>query len=148
MLRYQLYESNTDRISMQKEINNISNYIELEKIRKDENLKVHFNYPSAINNRVISPYILMPLVENAFKHLSGGDDNNTIEIALTLDCGIINFVVINSVDSNLKIESSSGIGIKNLKRRLDLLYKDKYELSAEETGNHYKVNLKLKQNEN
>jgi LytS/YehU family sensor histidine kinase len=144
VMRYQLYEPAAEKICLGKEIKNISNYIELEKIRREDNVKLQLDIPANASDYMIHPYILMPLVENAFKHLSRYENRlNTVGVALKLDKDILDVEVVNSKENNCSPVGSGGIGIKNLKRRLELLYKDKHELKIEEGKEYYKVNLKL-----
>lgn len=145
MLRYQLYEVNGARIPVEKEINYLKDYVDLQKLRKDEHYSVTFNYSSAVNGFSIAPLLLIPFVENAFKHVSSHTNKtNFINLELNRSNGQFIFSAENSKDIGKATGTYSGIGLNNVKRRLELLYPGKYELTISDEVDIYKVKLKLK----
>ena len=146
MLRYQLYEMNGDRIPVEKEIHYLKDYVDLQKLRKDENYAVSFNCAADVKKFLIEPLLLVPFVENAFKHISHHKDQpNFIELDLSMHNGNFHFKITNSKEVLEKVKDShSGIGLNNVKRRLELLYPDKHVLSIKDSGNIFSVELHLK----
>lgn len=146
MLRYQLYEANGEKIPIEKEIDYLQDYVHLQQLRKDENYKVQFNCSPDIKNFSIEPLLLMPFVENAFKHISHKTDgNNFVKLDLARSNGYFEFAVENSREKGVyTTEQHGGIGMNNVKRRLELLYPGTHQLSVDDNINTFKVNLKLK----
>lgn len=142
LLRYNLYEADVDVIALEKEIKYLQNYVALQKARSNDNMQVtlNINYQSSMVK--VAPLIFMAFVENAFKYVSR-DDNaiNSIVIDLTEEAGRIVFTCTNSYDETAV--SPGGIGLNNTVRRLELLYKDRYELDIKKDENIYRVYLML-----
>ncbi len=147
LLRYQLYECNDKQIQLSKEITYIENSIELEKLRLNDNVKVICKLnQQPIDHLGIAPFILMTFVENAFKHVSKHTDQpNWIKINLTVEGQQLDFSVSNSTSQSTfkEVISYSGIGLKNVQRRLDLIYPGKYDLDIQSNVNSYSVRLQL-----
>lgn len=150
MLRFQLYECEDAKVALSKDLKFLSNFIELEKLRLDEkHTDLNFEIINNANGLKISPFVLIPFVENAFKHVSKGKGrNNYIRMLLVTDKQSLNLEIENSVSTENKtlkpLSESSGIGLKNVRRRLDLIYKNRYILDIDAQKNSYLVNLKLK----
>lgn len=146
MLRYQLYETNGDQIPIEKEIAFISDYMDLQKIRKDENYDTTFHCSAEVNGFSIEPLLLIPFLENAFKHVSHrADKKNTVHLSMEKRNGIFKFVVENSREISADNSSQpGGIGLANVKRRLELLYPQKHTLEITELPGSFKVELKIK----
>ena len=146
MLRYQLYEANGEKIPIEKEINYLQDYVHLQQLRKDENYKVQFNCDPEVKNFSIEPLLLIPFVENAFKHISHKtNEPNFVKVDLTRSNGYFEFAVENSREKGIyTTEQHGGIGMTNVKRRLELLYPDTHKLEVSDDANTFKVNLKLK----
>jgi LytS/YehU family sensor histidine kinase len=146
MLRYQLYEANGEKIPIEKEINYLQDYVHLQQLRKDENYKVQFNCSPDVKNFSIEPLLLIPFVENAFKHISHKNDgNNFVKLDLTRSNGYFEFKVENSRELGISTtEQHGGIGMNNVKRRLELLYPGSHQLDIDNDTNTFKINLKLK----
>lgn len=143
LLRYQLYESNTNTIELHKEINYIEEYIDIEQIRKGSDIHLDFNINIENENNLIKPLLLIPFIENAFKHISNysnAEDNN-ISIEIEEKNNILKLYIENSKDNFTHLKKSGGIGLKNVKKRLDLLYKNKYTLDIQSYEGKYKVEL-------
>lgn len=151
MLRYQLYEVKDDKIPIEKEIGYLKDYIGIQQLRRD-NCCVKMNIQNNLKSFCIEPLLLLPFVENSFKHLSdyNNKEQNRIEIDISKKDGEMCFIVNNTSDvKNISAkEEAGGIGMKNVKRRLELLYPQKHKLNVSETAGWFNVNLRLKINEN
>ena len=147
MLDYLLYESNATKVPLSKEIKLIENYLYLQQIRFGNRLRINFKKDEHISNQQIAPMLLLPFVENSFKHGVGKHrDKAWIDIELTVSTDSIVFKVKNSqpeVEPNKKEHISGGIGIHNVQKRLDLIYRDNYILNIKNLDKTYSVNLKL-----
>ncbi len=128
LLRYVLYESETEKVDLQKEINHLQEYIELEKIRFATRLELSFNISGNVSDKKITPILLIPFLENAFKHASNKlNEKIWITIDLIVKETSLHFTVENSVFPEGKTQMHnqySGIGLENVKRRLSLLYEN------------------------
>jgi LytS/YehU family sensor histidine kinase len=145
MLRYQLYECNDDKISIEKEIGFLQDYVDLQKLRKDENYSVEFNASPEVKGFSIEPLLLVSFVENAFKHIShDSHKKNFVRMDLSRQNGMFHFSVQNSREQHPSERSHSGIGLNNVKRRLELLYPGKHELHIGQTDETFTVDLKIK----
>lgn len=145
MLRYQLYECNVEQIELDREINYISNYITLQKSRIDERIKVSFCTVGITGNIKVAPLILITFIENAFKYV-GFNENKENSISISLDCtnSDLRFTIFNTKDSFINpTEKSSGLGIANVKRRLELLYPGRHFLEINERENNYSIALTI-----
>ena len=142
MMRYTIYEGEKETVQLGDEIEYLNNYIELHKIRYKKTVEITFNH--TINTSLtVSPLLFIILLENAFKHgIETLTSDAFIYIDLYEDNDTINFIIENNFDPK-EISESNGIGLKNLKRRLSLLYKEKHELIVEKTNNTYKTTLKI-----
>ncbi len=143
MMRYTIYEGEKESVTIKDEIEYLKNYIELHKIRYRKLVEITFNH--TINNELtIAPLLFIILLENAFKHgIETLTENAYIHINLYEVNDYICFIVENNFDSK-EINKSTGIGLKNLERRLSLLYKEQHNLSINKTENTYKTILKVK----
>lgn len=151
LLRYQLYECNDQQISLNKEITYLKNFIELEKLRQNNDMEVIFEVEqSGTEHWGIAPFILMTFVENAFKHVSKHSNvPNWISIKLSTNEGLLNLLITNSTSPDVVKEAVNygGIGLKNVQRRLDLVYPDQYKLNIQHADNCFEVKLQLKLSE-
>ena len=150
MMRYMLYESNEKKVSLEKEINYVKNYLELEKLRQGGKFKINFNLSGEIKNQEIAPLMFIPFLENCFKH---GIDNQIksgyVNIDMQLHEESVHMEIENSIPPTVNHDSEKGpggIGLENVKRRLKLLYPRKHELNIIEKPNSYKVLLDIKIN--
>ncbi|NMH89583.1 sensor histidine kinase [Flavivirga algicola] len=149
LLRYQLYECNSDLISLKNELLYIKSFIELESLRQNNDFKLEESYPEHTNNLLIAPFVLIPFIENAFKHVTEDEyQNKWIQIQIQIKGKSLIFNVSNSSNYNLNgrlINDTvyKGLGLKNVKRRLDLLYTGNYELNVTKLKGSYSVNLKV-----
>ncbi|MCF6358486.1 MAG: histidine kinase [Draconibacterium sp.] len=146
ILDYILYRCNEKRVSLSEEINNLNNYIEIEKIRYSDKLKLEVNFPSNTNNLNIAPLILLPFVENAFKHgVSNFPGVAKVKSKISLTENNLIFNIENTKNPNIDKEKnySKGIGLRNVKKRLDLMYPEKYFLVINDKTETFSVNLIL-----
>lgn len=145
ILRYQLYECNADRIPVEKEIASLKNYILLQRLRKNENCSIEFICSHEVKNFSIAPLLLMPLTENAFKHVSDFEDKeNSIKISLHNTANKFLFEAYNTKDNLIKKETgNSGIGLANVRRRLELLYNGKHTFTIAEDEDSFTVQLQI-----
>src|SRR6187455_415126 len=146
MLRYQLYEVYGDKIPIEKEIGYLKDYVHLQQLRKDEKYTVQFNCSPDVKGFAIEPLLLIPFVENAFKHIShNAKGGNFVKLDMTRNNGYFEFVAENSCEKGIDTtEQHGGIGMNNVKRRLELLYPGTYQLKVDDHGDTFKINLKLK----
>lgn len=146
MLRYQLYECGGEKINIEKELIYLQDYVDLQRLRKDDQYDVQYACGPNVKGFVIEPLLLIPFVENSFKHLSHFSTGkiNRVNIDVSRTNGEFSFYVANTVDKSNKIEPVGGIGLENVKRRLELLYPEKHSLQITEDDGWFKVNLKLK----
>ena len=145
MLRYQLYEMNDDKIPIEKEINYLHDYVDLQKLRNESNYNVSFICPPAVSGFFIEPLLLIPFVENTFKHISHFKDQpNFIRIELDRIDGQMYFEAENSTEPPGHTGDHQGIGLNNVKRRLALLYPGRHWLEITGTEHCFKVTLRIK----
>lgn len=151
MLRYQLYECGGEKIGIEKELMYLQDYVDLQRLRKDEQYNVKFSCAQDVQGFSIEPLLLIPFVENSFKHLShfGNGKINQVNIDISRTNGHFLFSVSNTVDysSKASTEPVGGIGLKNVKRRLELLYPNRHELQVNENNGWFKVDLSLSINQ-
>jgi len=144
MLRYQLYEVKDDAIPIEKEIHYLKDYMDLQQLRKDEQYTVQFNCAPDVKGFSIQPLLLVPFVENAFKHISHySNQPNYVKVDLFRVKDHFIFSVQNSKEEQPTTEQPGGIGLTNVKRRLELLYPGKHELKIDDTDTSFSVQLNL-----
>ncbi len=153
LLRYQLYECKEDYIPLKKELQYVSNYSEIETLRKGEDAMINIDLPdlATLENGTtpkIAPLLFSPFLENAFKFLSlySEKEKNVLEAKIKLEGEMVNFYVKNTVNPMAKRRSekrASGIGLENAKRRLNILYPQKHKLSIREEDGSFFVGLKI-----
>jgi Histidine kinase len=144
IMRYVVTESAQDYVSLEKELNYIKDYIDLQKLRIDKSFPLSFEINGDILGKVITPLILIPFIENAFKYGINPDENSFIKIQIlikdqTLQMIVKNAIVATEISEELKTEE----GLKNTIKRLDFIYPDKHTLQVIEDGKTYEVNLKI-----
>ncbi len=143
IFRFMLYKSGQENILLEEELDLIQDYIELEKLRYNERLQLKYQESLDDHRQVIGPLLLLPLVENAFKHgASETMDQININISVVLKEQQFRFQIDNSLEVN-KISSRVGIGLNNLRRQLQLQYPQKHQLDIEQENTYYKVDLKI-----
>lgn len=144
MMEYMLYESDGVKVPLDKEINNLTNYLEIERIRQGNNAVIEFEVTGNFQDKKIVPLLFLPLLENGVKH----GVNKSIDGAfLRARLNVTEKQIIFTVENNNPVSTSSfrrdGIGIQNLKKRLELFYKDSYQLRIDDRESRYKVELTL-----
>jgi two-component system, LytTR family, sensor kinase len=145
LMRYMLYEADEDKVQLDKEIEYLQSYIDLQQQRFGKNLHLKINLQNVDKNYEIEPMLLIPFVENAFKHGTGMIEDAHITVDLKAEKGMLNFYVQNKYDpAAIEIkDKTSGIGLANVKRRLNLLYADKQNLQISEKDNLFTISLQL-----
>lgn len=147
LLHYMLYECKQVMVPLEKELKMIQDYISLEKIRYGERLKIETQFPQDHDQRMIAPLLLIPFVENSFKHgTSKMLSNPCIKLNITVQGDVLYFKLTNSrpaVIEEVSVNSNRGLGLKNVKKRLELLYPKKYELQIMEEPLEYAVWMKI-----
>lgn len=148
LLNFMLYDCSADRIFVEKEVKLLKDYIDLEKIRYGDRLKVNININGELNGVQLAPLLLLPFVENAFKHgVSETLDESWVNIDLHLNAENLTFKVENSKSilgtEQDQFEYKKGIGLTNVKRRLEILYAEDYELNIHESSDSFLVVLKI-----
>ncbi len=146
VLRYMIYEANVEKVSLKKEITYLENYVELQRLRVDEKAEIKVEVKGKANHLKIAPLLLIPLVENGFKHGIKGDTKNAfINIFMNVEKHDFHFNVKNNRGQVDVIEKDhfNGIGLQNVQRRLELLYPEKHELKIKELNKTFEVDLKI-----
>lgn len=148
MLRYQLYEIKDEKIPIEKEISFIRDYIDVQRLRREANCSIKLNVDNNVHGFFIEPLLLVPFVENSFKHLSHYSSGrmNEIKIDIARQNGEMTFVISNTTEGKQvnEIKQQGGIGLPNVKRRLELLYPQKYNLDIHQHDGWFDVELKMK----
>lgn len=147
LLNYMLYECNATWVHLKKEVELLGNYIELEKIRYGSRLDIVYKIRGDLDDKMIAPMLILPFVENSFKH---GVSEETHGAWVSIDITVANDEMVLKVDnskSNFRSEDAqdyrAGIGLNNVKRRLELLYPNNHELKTIESDDTYLIVLKL-----
>lgn len=145
LMRYMLYESDDAKISIDREAEYLKAYIELQHLRFGDDIYINFNTENLNNVLTIEPMLLIPFVENAFKHGVGMIKNPTINIDLQTKSNRLVFEIKNKVNRQFNEikDSASGIGLNNVKRRLELLYPDNHKLTIDDDTEFYMVHLEI-----
>lgn len=149
MLRYQLYECTTDMIDVSKELAYIENYVAVQQLRMEAGTDLQLKLPEKIDSFKIAPLLILPIVENAFKHISNFKDTsrNKLYISIYIEQNshfVVNVLnTYNSFDRSEQLLNSSGLGLQNLERRLILLYPGKHSITCKLSENTYETTLKI-----
>lgn len=142
LLRYVLYETGEEKVPLEKDIRYITNYIALQRMRLSEKITIRYEVTGSIQGQTIAPLLLIAFIENAFKHGISYTQPSSVMISIAVFEKTLTLQVSNPV---LKSDTfaQGGVGLKNVTRRLDLLYPGKYQLDISRQDNHYTVNLKI-----
>ncbi len=146
LMRHIIYESDVDFIPLEKEVEMIKNYIELQNLRTSEKDKIKLEVLGEIKNMEIAPLLFLPFIENSFKHgLKGGAENIFVEIKIEISGNILNFEIENRKGKYIESGDAKykGIGIKNVKKRLELIYPKLHSLKISDKKNTFKVLLQV-----
>ena len=145
LMRYMLYETRADSVLLKKEIQYLENYIELEKMRFGNRFNVQFGVNGSLNGQQIPPMLLLPFVENAFKHsLTEAENGAFIAIDLTINTNNLSFKVENTIAQDAStIKEVGGIGLKNVQKRLHLLFPETHQLKILAEQDLYLIHLQM-----
>ncbi|MEH6406057.1 MAG: histidine kinase [Leeuwenhoekiella sp.] len=150
LLDYILYQTNKPLVSLKEEIDHIQDYIALEEFRFNKNLSksIQFKNQEEYQQVFIAPMLLLPFVENSFKHGKSENGKLVIEMLLEVTAGEIHFHLKNTKNSEISaVKSPTGLGLKNIKQRLDILYKTGYTLEIKDKPDYFVVDLYLNSTE-
>ena len=145
IMRYMLYDANVDFVPLDKEIEYLESFVSLQQLRLKNQKFIDFKVDGDIKNKKIPPMLIIPFVENAFKHGRKNVKAPGVIIDIKISSNTYIFEIVNYVSASGTQEKDAigGIGLQNNKRRLELLYKDKYELDVSVVDNRYRVLLKI-----
>ncbi|WP_420553699.1 sensor histidine kinase [Tenacibaculum aiptasiae] len=144
LMRYMLYQANDDFVLLEKEISYIENYVNLQKLRLIDKDGISLNVSGEITNQKIPPLLLISFIENAFKYGIDPIKNSKIIVTIDVDDTHFKFECVNVKNRKQIDDINSGIGLKNTKERLKLLYPNKHKLEISDRDNLYKVSLQLR----
>ena len=143
MMRYVLQEVQHEKVTLEKEIQYISQYVEFQKLRLGENVDLELKINIDSGRLEISPMILIPFVENAFKFGTSSHEKSSIKIELSANNKSLDFNVSNFIFPGRENSETFGIGVKNTKHRLQLIYPEKHTLNLTNDGKTFNVHLKI-----
>jgi len=145
IMRYVVYDSENEFVPLQDEVNYLENYIALQKLRLTNENRIQLSITGNTANKQIAPMLFIPYVENAFKHSSlKAKPDDKIEIKLDIQDNELFFSCFNTTAAAIQKDKSSGIGLELVQKRLDLIYKNKYTLSIENSEKGFTVKLTIK----
>ncbi len=145
-MRYIIYESDEEKVPLKKEIDFITNYIELQKLRMSDKDKLAFSVPERIENLKIAPLLLIPVIENGFKYgIKGETEASFINVSIKIDKNSLSLFVKNNLGTvdDIEREKPHGTGLANLKKRLSLIYPGRHLLEIDQTKDNFTVNLSI-----
>ena len=144
MMRFTLKESQSDYVPLSKEIEYVQNYIELQKMRFDENVKITFQVTGDMKQFRIAPLILIPFIENAFKYGVNSEEDSLINIQIAIEQSNLSVLVHNNkVFLENSMVEKNGVGIENTLKRLDLIYPHQHQCVIKETDKDFTVTLQI-----
>ena len=147
MMRYMLYECNEREVPLAKEVNYLQNYLELEKLRQGSRFEISFTVNGIIGNQMIAPLLFIPFIENSFKHgVNHQLKEGYVNIHLYVESSSLTLTIDNSKSAAMPAPStkkSGGIGLVNVRRRLNILYPGRYNLNVMDNPNNYEIKLDL-----
>jgi two-component sensor histidine kinase len=144
MMRYVLQDAQHETVSLQSEVNYIKDYIELQKLRLDKSVKLIFTQEGDLTGKKIAPLILISFIENAFKYGVNSEEDSEIVIKIKSEKEFSLFVKNNKVRSYSSDEPNTGLGIKNTRKRLELLYPGLHTLEITDNEKEFSVNLVIR----
>jgi sensor histidine kinase YesM len=150
LMRYMLYDSDQSMVPLERELEYLRNYIDLQHMRFDGDVEIDFQIDGTVRACTIEPMLLIPFVENAFKHGVSLVKAPIIKVYFSIDHGHLIFQVENKIGQmqDESKEANSGIGMKNVLRRLELLYPKKHQLNITNTGDIFRVDLQISLHQN
>lgn len=145
IIKYMLYEVSDDLTSLEKEVEMLKDYIHLQEIRSDESTQITFDIIGDLNEHKMPPLLFFPIVENAFKHgVKGASENSFVEMRLEVDANI-RFSIKNNKGATDDMEKGKygGIGLKNVRKRMQLIYNDDAKMEVTSENDYFEVTMKL-----
>lgn len=149
ILRYMIYETEEEKIDLNRELIHIEDYIELLRLRSENRdfLRCSMCNVSA-GQFLIAPMLFLPLIENSYKHCTDRNGDSIIDLSVTISENILSFSISNEYDgTENEVKTCNGIGLNNVRRRLDLMYPGKHKFEIEKKGTRFNVGLKLELDE-
>ena len=147
MMRYMLYECNEKSVFLRKEVNYIRNYLDLERLRQGKNVDIDFIVNGEVHNQKIAPLMFIPFLENSFKHgLNNQLSKGFVKIVMEVHQNDVHLFIENSKPETLPLREhrrSGGIGLVNVRRRLNILYPNQHDLQIKDSPKTYSVDLKI-----
>ncbi|SJZ50655.1 Histidine kinase [Chitinophaga eiseniae] len=142
IMRYMIYESNEDKVQLEQELKYLQDYIDIQRLRLPQEIDIHYHVDGRASGFLIEPMLLVPFVENAFKHGISYAEESFINIDITITENMIRLIVRNSLFKE-RVSERGGIGLQNVLKRLDMLYHGDHEITITETDNQFIVDLKI-----
>lgn len=142
IMRYMIYESNVDKVQLEQELKYLQDYIDIQRLRLPQEIDIQYELKGHASDFLIEPMLLVPFVENAFKHGISYAEDCFINIDITITENMIRLIVRNSLFKE-RVSERGGIGLQNVLKRLDMLYHGDHEISITETDNQFIVDLKI-----
>lgn len=143
VMRYMIYESTENMVLLQKELDYLGKVVTLNKLRFKAEKQIIFHINGEASEYRIPPLLLLPVIENVFKHQSSKQNNEAIIITVTIDKEWLTLTTSNPYDQTAKTTAEGGFGIETLRRRLDLLFKDRYDFEVVPAAPIFKVTLRI-----
>ena len=148
LMRYMIYEADRDTVSLEKELNYIQNYVQLQRLRLSNHEYVAINISGNPNGKIIRPLLFISFIENAFKYGTNYKGITEVKINITINDNNVYFFIRNRIGVIKKSLNNSGIGLRNIQNRLKLLYPDRHELKIENDKEYYSISLTIYLTEN
>ena len=143
IMRYMIYQSNEDRVMLEKELRYLQDYIDIQRLRMTRQVPVEFTVEGSAAGLEIAPMLLIPFVENAFKHGISLKEPAFINIRIDISAeGVLHLVVRNSLFKQ-RVSEKGGVGLTNVLKRLSLLYTDAHTITVREHGDEFIADLKI-----
>jgi two-component system LytT family sensor kinase len=142
IMRYMIYESNEENVQLQQEIDYLRDYIDIQRLRLSDNISIDCEVTGEAAGLSIEPMLLIPFVENAFKHGISYSEHSFIAIKVMIENNMIRLTVRNSLFKQ-RVSERGGIGLQNVLKRLDLLYDQRHDINITELENEFIVDLKI-----
>jgi hypothetical protein len=143
LMRYVIKDAHNNKVALEKELNYISNYIDLQKSRLGNTARIEFTTSGNAQGKEIAPLILITFIENAFKYGINPDEDSEIRMQINVDNADLHLQVYNKKVKTMHTVEATGIGIKNTRERLQLLYQDKHQLTIVDNNAYFSVNLTM-----
>jgi LytS/YehU family sensor histidine kinase len=146
LLRFMIYESNTPKMPLTKEIQALQSYITLEELRYGDRIDISVTIEGDVEKYQIAPFLLLPFLENAFKHGTSKQlEKCWLSLSLSMEGSLMYFKLVNSVDrgKDEELTKPGGLGLMNVKKRLELLYKNKYKFETKRLEDVFVVDLEV-----